>query len=1170
MARLKLNSLSFLLIACMPYLVQDMQAADIVEEVLGANSVTAGSALGTDFLLNDASTGGSDNDATNFNRDFSDGSALYSAGDSVTLTGVAWASSATGTTATEATVTITDYGLDDTFGTADDIVVGSLTDDLVFGDAGVYVWVFDSPISYVASSDSLRINITSNGVIRRKTSTGQFNQAAVKLTVAGTATPPTSYIADSSGDWDTINWDSGSGSINGAIPDADTVIIGDDMTVSYNGVPALETIGSLTLGNNVDSQNLGQGRLTLTTGTLTISNDLNVGTTDTLNDSFLTVSGTASLQVGGDAAFGADAHSADGSLFIEGTAQVSIVGDLTMGGFDHGGSLLRVELPGSLPALTVGGAMRLDRCALDLSFASGYTHTPGTMFTLVTYGSRKGQFMNFRESDEFNCGLNRFRINYDVSGNAVVLTALANFTTSNPTPPNIIYILVDDQGYADSPLNSFSVNGHGGKDWSTVFPMPRLETLASSGIQFTNGYVTGGVCHPSRAGIITGIYQQRFGAENNLPADSVFGISPAARTVPRRLQSLGYRTYGVGKWHLGETVDNHPNVRGFDRWYGMWLGSRAYYSVIGDSQEETRVFQNDMEPDYVAENQAQNNYLTDRIGDRALAFIDDHFANHTGQPFYMYLSFTSPHGPIDIEPTDSRFTDLANDHGLELEDYAGISNGIGNSNAATTQGNRYSLAAMCLAHDENIGKVIDKLTAEGQLNNTIIVYQSDNGGTGSTNNYSINNPLTGNKGGNCQEGSFRVPTVIQWPDQFTGGQVLDTPITSLDIAAMFVNASGAPAAARNGLDGLDIADHIKNGTPLPANRVLTFRGGGPLSGGSALRMGHYKLRVVDSTQTATVYDFSDATPGVVDGQYAESVGNQANNPELEAEMLERFKAWEARLVAPTYLGQRSVPDDDLDYYPLIGAYRLSTEQIPVQFLSATLRDALPIASDWQRHFYARSTEASDGAGAKLVYAFGDDAHPNATSFNNPDYLSDIAAIQANRGNLIQCIIDYGSNQLTIIDGRHGSSTSAAIPANDLPRAFTKCTISYAAASNEITFRVNGSSVTHTLTGSYTDLGYYAVGCAAMEGEMTPLRTSEQSAVTLEGFDENGILIEAVFENDPLFTLVGQQTTDLNAGFSDDDDLLVESLGGGHYRITGPWEGLSTVFYRLRETEHSSN
>lgn len=1164
----KLLSFSLLVTAVSP-----LAAADIYEEVLGATAVTVSSALGTSFLVNDATTGGNNHETLSFNRDYASASALYATGASVTINGIAWASPATGTTATSATVTLTDWGPDEAHDTGDDRVLGVVTDDLTFTDAGVYVWEFGIPIAYTASGAGLRMNITSNAAVIRKTSNGTTGEANVKISISGTATggapPPITNTAESSGDWGVINWARENGSLSGDIPAVDTVQIGDDMSVTYNGVPASEQVSQLQLGHNANAQNLGQGRLDVASGTLTVTGALSVGLDDSLNDSFLTVSGTGSLAVGGNASFGNSAPSADGSLLLEGSGQLSVAGNLNMGGFGLGGSMMRFELPGNLPSVAVTGAVDLSRCALELSFATSYTHAPGATYTLVTYGLRNGQFMNFREGDAFNSGPNRFRINYDVSGHSIVLTALPNFTTTNPNPPNIIYILVDDQGYADNPLNSFSVGGHGDKDWSTVFPMPNLESLASNGVRFTNGYVTGGVCHPSRAGILTGIYQQRFGADNNLPENSMNGISPAARTIPRRLQSLGYRTYGVGKWHLGETVENHPNNRGFNGWYGMWLGSRSYYSVIGDSQEELRVFQNNMLPDYVAENQAQNNYLTDRIGDKAVAFIDEHAINHATQPFYLYLSFTSPHGPIDIEPTDPRFAEMSSAYGLDLSDYAGISSGIAGTSAATTQQKRYSLAAMCFAHDQNIGKVLNKLVAEGLLDNTIVVYQSDNGGTGSNSNYSINLPLVGTKGGNCLEGSFRVPTVLQWPAQFAGAQVLDTPVTSLDIAATFVNACGAPAHARNGLDGLDLFDYIKDGTPLPADRVLTFRGGGTHSGGSAIRMGDYKLHINDGSTVSALYDFSDATPGVVDGKYGEYAYNTISDPELEAELLKRFKAWEVRAVAPYYNGHRSVPDVDLEYYPLVGAHRLLADSGATQFLSAVFREPLPVAADWTRNFFARATEATNSANAKLVYAFGDDAHPDAGSYNNPDYLVDMANIRANRSNMIQCIIDYGSGQLAILDGRAATSSTAAIPLEDLPRAFTVCTIDYQAASNELTFSVNGSRVTHTLSGGYSDLIYYAAGVADMEVEVTPLRTHEDAMVNLTLLGGDGLRMDVEFLSDLPFTMIGQSSTDL-LSFSDDPNLLIESLGGGHYQITGSRGAATAAFYRLKNAPRSGN
>lgn len=379
-------------------------------------------------------------------------------------------------------------------------------------------------------------------------------------------------------------------------------LIGGFDTVTYRGIPASETIDRLLLG---EASATGQARLFVTAGTLSVSGNLHAGRGDTLNDAFVEVSG-GMLSVVGSGIFGRDAEAADGSLIISGGA-VSFGGDLQMGGFTQGGAMLRFVDPGSSEPVQVGGTLLLERVALDLTFTDAYTHSPGAKIPLIEYAARDGQFGNFRDGDDFNAGPNRFRIDYDVPAadgkRAIVLTALENWSTAS-TPPNIVFLFSDDQGYADLSTNEHQVYG-------SLYPMPELDSLGDQGVRFSDAYVTGGVCHPSRVGLLLGQHQQRYGAENNwIPGDAVFDGLPLAQvTVPRRLQGLGYRTYGIGKWHLGETVEFHPNVRGFDRWYGMWAGSRSFYT----STTERSIFQNQMIPDFAGET---GQYLTARSATR--------------------------------------------------------------------------------------------------------------------------------------------------------------------------------------------------------------------------------------------------------------------------------------------------------------------------------------------------------------------------------------------------------------------------------------------------------------------------------------------------------------------------------------------------------------------------
>ncbi|BCX48788.1 hypothetical protein HAHE_26960 [Haloferula helveola] len=1067
--------------------------------------------LGPDFFFDDAATGGNDNNTTQFVREIS---GYWTNGATVTLKGIGWASSASGTTATTATVTFTDPGPDDAFDTADDVEVGSVTDSLNYTGAGEYAWDFDADVVFVAASASLRIRIDSDGNIRRKTTGGSL-QSAVKLSLAGSSVggdpPPVVNAAEASGFWDTVAWDTGSGSVTGDLQDADTALVGNYRKITFRGVPSGETVETLILGNSVSET--GQGTLVVDSGTLNVTGDATVGRADSANDSFIEVSG-GTLSIAGNAAFGRDTEACDGSLTVAG-GTVEVGGDLEMGGFETGGSMLRFHNPGSSAPVDVGGSLTFGRCSLDLTFDAGYTHTPGQVITLVEYVSRDGQFGNFRRGDEFNCGPNRYRIDYDVSSGGklgITLTALANWSTAS-TPPNIVFIFSDDQGYSD-----LSLNGH--PEWAAKYPMPELDAIAAAGARFTDAYVTGGVCHPSRCGILSGRYQQRFGTDNNLSGPSYNGLAVSQRTVPRRLQGLGYRTYGVGKWHLGDTVVHHPNVRGFDRWYGMWSGSRSYYA----NTTEPRVFQNQMTPDFAGET---GDYLTDRIGDATVDFIDEHVLNHPGQPFYIYMSFTAVHGPMDIQAMDPRFARLQSEFGLNASDYDNAPIIFSGSNQNAVDANRYELAAMTLALDENIGKVVDKVDSLGLTDNTIFVYMTDNGGagwsSGNGGNYSYNQPLRGYKGSGMTDGSIRVPCAMKWPGTIPAGQVVSDPVISLDFLATYVNAGGAPVAARNGLDGLDLLPLLKDGTPLPEDRVLTWRAGGNAGGGSAIRMGDWKLLISDGSQTESLYHL----PSDPD----ESSNQIGSEPGIATELRARFDAWEAATLPPFYGTSGIDLDAGLERHGITGGYRLKNGGSGLAWLSSPFRTSVPLGGDFHFRFLARSSEPSVGADAELAYGLAD---------------------SANRNQFIRAIVDFGQGEIRLENGRSGGSASAALAG--VPTEFVEGGLEFDSSSNQLTFCFGGSNVVLALDGGYGPLSHVAVGAAGMEGEITTLTPVDGTGLGADARNvlpiPNGGLVDlaVLFGSLPPFTPLVERSGTLG-GFAEDPEALVESLGGGLFRAS---------------------
>jgi arylsulfatase A-like enzyme len=1089
-----------------------VSAADIV-----AGDVTA--TLGPDFFLDLASTGGGDNNATTFTRDIG---GYWTPRAEVVITGLGWASGAGGTTSTSVTATFSEPGPDGAFGTADDVVVGSVIDDLVYSGASEYLWNFDSHVAFTATGNQLRVRIVSAASIRRKTTNDGTAQANVKLSIAGTATggtpPPVVNTATASGNWDDIAWDTGSGTVSGGVGDDDSVRIGQYRKVTYRGLPAAETLADITLGATTP----GQATLVVQSGTLTATGHLVAGRDASANDAFVEVLGGA-LHVNGNADFGRISEGADGSLIIAG-GTVEIGGNLALGGFLQGGSMLRFHNPGTSPPVAVGGKLTLGRCALGLTFDDSYIHVPGTITTLVTYASRDGQFSNFRRGEEFNGGPNRFRIDYDSGGNAITLTALPNWPASNARP-NIILIFADDGGYADL-----------GMQGNPKFPTPRLSAMAAAGARFTAAYMSGAVCHPSRCGLLTGRYQQRFGNDNNLSGPGYNGLAISQRTLPQRLQGLHYRTYGIGKWHLGNTVEYHPNCRGFDRWYGMWAGSRSYYNT----NSEEFVFQDQMTPRF--EDEVPGTYVTDRIGDATVAFIDEHLnSSRAEDPFYIYVSLTAVHAPMDIQASDPRFARLENEFGLDASDYLNSSPVFAGSNQATVDANRYELAAMTLALDENIGKILDKLDAEELTGDTLVFFTNDNGGAGWVSgfggNFSYNTPLRGYKGGTMTDGAIRVPAAVQWPGVIPAGQTVTTPVISLDLAATFVNAAGdAPAAARNGLDGLDLMPLLAHGTPLPAERVLTWRAGGLDAGSSAIRMGDWKMLVTGAAQTTTLYNIA-ANP-------AENDNLAASQPAILAELKRRYAAWEAATIAPFYGAASTVLDSGLERQAISGGYRLKQASPALAWLSSPFRTPPPAGADFHYRFLARPTETHLSSSARLAYGLGD---------------SD------SRAGLIQAILDFGQNQLRLLDGKSRATASAplAAPTTD----FTEASLDFKSTTNTLTFTFGSTTVSLPLTGNHGPLTHFAVGTAAMEGEITSLvpgaaRSIAQSATVAGRLDGASFGMDLSFPGMPPFDPIPLSSADLTS-FQPDPSILVENLGGGLYRATAPAvAGTPTRFFRF--------
>ncbi len=369
-----------------------------------------------------------------------------------------------------------------------------------------------------------------------------------------------------------------------------------------------------------------------------------------------------------------------------------------------------------------------------------------------------------------------------------ILTALWSISAA-ADKPNFILILADDMGYSDAGFT-------GCKDIQT----PNLDKLSASGVTLTHGYVTHPFCGPSRAGIMSGRYQHRFGFETN-PADDPtnmqMGIAETERLVSTRLKEAGYTTGAIGKWHLGSAAPFHPNRRGFDFFYGMRGGGHDYFridTIEGGTQPQLLPLERNNQPAVF------EGYITDAFTDEAVQFIE----RSKEEPFFLYLCYNAPHAPLQA-PEDA------------IQKYNHIADK-----------NRRVYAAMVDVMDQGIGRILDTLEKNGLRENTVVMFLSDNGGPIGTEekphggNGSTNTPWRGGKG-DFYDGGLRVPMAASWPAKIKPGTTFDKPVISLDLSRTIVELAGADTASPE-MEGVNLLPFIEGKNTGNPHKALFWRG----------------------------------------------------------------------------------------------------------------------------------------------------------------------------------------------------------------------------------------------------------------------------------------------------------------------------------------------------------
>ncbi len=435
---------------------------------------------------------------------------------------------------------------------------------------------------------------------------------------------------------------------------------------------------------------------------------------------------------------------------------------------------------------------------------------------------------------------------------------------ANELRPNFVVILTDDQGYAD--LGCFG---------GTHVKTPRIDRMATEGAMLTSFYMAGSVCTPSRSALMTGCYPKRIGlASGVFLAGDERGLNPEELTIAEVLKSAGYATGLFGKWHLGDQPDFLPTRQGFDEFFGLPY-SHDIHPFHGNKRHNFPLLPL-MEGETVVEEEPDADYLTSRITERAVDFIE----RHKNEPFFLYVPHPIPHRPIHMSPP---FMEA-----VPAEIKAKLENEEGVDYLTRDKIYNHSISEI----DWSVGQILDALEKNGIDEDTLVIFTSDNGPSkGQV------GELTGGKG-SSYEGGMRVPTVIRWPGSIPAGQQNDALLTAMDLLPTFAKLAEAEVSSDRVIDGKNILPVLNGEAESPheaffyyqKNRLEAIRSGawklhlGPANG----KPGKAKKRGMGSRSAiAALYN--------LDTDRGEQVNVLNDYPEIAERLRGYAKAFETEL-----------------------------------------------------------------------------------------------------------------------------------------------------------------------------------------------------------------------------------------------------------------------------------